>query len=146
MMQTMPSSLEDLADKNGVAPIHFAVNGSLMRGLKLNCNLRAVDAEFIREDITLPRYRLFSISDIYPGMYRVASGGTVAVEVWSVPASGLGTLLVSEPPGLCIGKVQLESGQEVLGVLAEPILCEGMRDITAFGGWRRYLAVINSLK
>jgi hypothetical protein len=29
---------------------------------------------------------------------------------------------------------------DVLGVLAEPLLCEGQRDITAPGGWRAYTA------
>jgi hypothetical protein len=28
----------------------------------------------------------------------------------------------------------------VLGVLGEPILCEGQKEITATGGWRSYLA------
>jgi hypothetical protein len=27
----------------------------------------------------------------------------------------------------------------VLGVLGEPFLCEGRREITAFGGWRAYV-------
>jgi hypothetical protein len=72
-------------------------------------------------------------------MVRVSSGGaTVAVEVWSVPAEGLAFILISEPPGLTIGKVSLEDGSEVLGVLGEPALCESQKDITAFGGWRAY--------
>jgi hypothetical protein len=28
----------------------------------------------------------------------------------------------------------------VLGVLGEPFLCAGRREITQFGGWRGYLA------
>ena len=49
-----------------------------------------------------------------------------------VPAAGLGAILLQEPPGLSIGKVKLANGEEVLGVLAEPILCEGQREITSF--------------
>ncbi len=72
-------------------------------------------------------------------MVRVAAGGVkVAVEVWEVPPEGLASILLKEPAGLSIGKVSLESGVEVLGVLAEPILCEGQREITHFGGWRAY--------
>jgi hypothetical protein len=119
----------------------LAVNGTLMRGLELNPNLLAVDATFLREDQTKPVYRIFSIGDRHPGMYRVAGGGvSVAVEIWSVPAGGVATVLLQEPPGLSIGKVQLEDGEMVLGVLAEPILCEGQREISAFGGWRAYRA------
>ena len=121
--------------------IHLAVNGTLMRGLELNPNMLAVGAEFVREDHTVPAYRIYSIGDRHPGMVRVAEGGvSVAVEVWAVPPEGLASILLKEPPGLSIGKVQLASGAEVLGVLAEPILCEGQREISAHGGWRAYTA------
>lgn len=119
--------------------ILLAVNGTLMRGLELNPNMLAVDATFVREDLTVAAYRLYSINDRHPGMVRVANGGvSVAVELWSVPPDGLATILLKEPPGLSIGKVSLVSGAEVLGVLAEPILCEGQKEITHLGGWRAY--------
>jgi gamma-glutamylcyclotransferase (GGCT)/AIG2-like uncharacterized protein YtfP len=119
----------------------LAVNGTLMRGLALNGNLLAAGATFVREARTAPVYRLWSIEDRHPAMVRVASGGVaVALEVWSVPAAGLAAILLQEPPGLSIGKVRLEDGTEVLGVLGEPVLCEGQREITAHGGWRAYLA------
>jgi gamma-glutamylcyclotransferase (GGCT)/AIG2-like uncharacterized protein YtfP len=119
----------------------LAVNGTLMRGLALNGNMLAAGASFVREARTAPVYRLWSIGDEHPAMVRVAKGGgAIAVEVWSVPTPGLASILQQEPPGLCIGKVRLEDGSEVLGVLGEPILCEGQREITAHGGWRAYLA------
>jgi hypothetical protein len=120
----------------------LAVNGTLMRGLALNGNLLAVGAHFVREARTAPIYRLWSIGDRHPAMVRATTGGAaIAVEVWSVPAAGLAPILRQEPPGLCIGKVQLSDGDEVLGVLGEPVLCEGQREITAHGGWRAYVAV-----
>jgi gamma-glutamylcyclotransferase (GGCT)/AIG2-like uncharacterized protein YtfP len=118
----------------------LVVNGTLMRGLALNGNLLAAGARFVRETRTAPAYRLYSIGDRHPAMVRVAAGGAaVAVEVWSVPAAGLTEILLKEPPGLSIGKVQLEDGSVVLGVLGEPVLCEGQREITEHGGWRAYL-------
>jgi gamma-glutamylcyclotransferase (GGCT)/AIG2-like uncharacterized protein YtfP len=120
--------------------ILLAVNGTLMRGLKLNPNMLAVGATFVQETKTEPAYRLWSINDCHPAMIRVREGGmAVDVEVWSVPASGLASILLNEPPGLTIGKVKLTSGEEVLGVLGEPILCEGQKEITLFGGWRGYI-------
>jgi hypothetical protein len=122
-------------------PIPLAVNGTLMRGLELNPNMLAAGAVFVREDATVPAYRLYSIHDRHPAMVRVATGGvSVAVEVWNVPPDGLASILLKEPPGLSIGKVSLQSGVEILGVLGEPILCEGQREITEFGGWRAYVA------
>jgi hypothetical protein len=119
----------------------LAVNGTLMRGLELNANLLDAGATFVREDETDACYRIWSISDRHPAMMRTpGEGGRVALEVWSVPVAGLAGILLAEPPGLAIGKVVLRDGSIVLGVLGEPFLCEGQREITAFGGWRAYIA------
>jgi hypothetical protein len=119
----------------------LAVNGTLMRGLALNPNLLDAGATFVRETTTAPAYRLWSIDDLHPAMIRARDGGgAVAVEIWRVPAAGLARILLGEPPGLSIGKVTLVDGSEVLGVLGEPILCEGQPEITEHGGWRAYVA------
>jgi hypothetical protein len=124
-----------------MAYFNLAVNGTLMRGLALNSNLLAVGATFLRETATEPTYRLWSIDDRHPAMVRVQEGGvTIAVELWRVPATGLGTLLWQEPSGLSIGKVRLQDGDMVLGVLGEPALCENQLEITQWGGWRAYIA------
>jgi hypothetical protein len=120
--------------------LDLAVNGTLMRGLELNRNLLAVAATFLREDTTEAAYRLWSIDDRHPAMLRVSQGGVaIAVEVWRVPLAGIGLLLLQEPPGLCVGRVCLSNGEVVLGVLAEPILCENQVEITDWGGWRAYV-------
>jgi gamma-glutamylcyclotransferase (GGCT)/AIG2-like uncharacterized protein YtfP len=119
----------------------LAVNGTLMRGLPLNGNLVDAGATFVREARTAPVYRLWSIEDRHPAMVRVQAGGVaVAVEVWAVPEAGLARILLGEPAGLSIGKVRLEDGSETLGVLGEPELCRGKREITAYRGWRAYIA------
>ncbi|VDZ71112.1 glutamyl-tRNA(Gln) amidotransferase subunit A [Atlantibacter hermannii] len=67
--------------------------------------------------------------------------GKAHVSRWSCgrfPPAGLGKILQNEPAGLCIGKVELDDGREVLGVLAEPWLVEGQKEITQLGGWRAY--------
>ncbi len=122
----------------------LAVNGTLMRGLELEQNLLRVRACFLCEAKTEKSYRLWSVQDAYPAMLRVdpadPSAAAVAVELWSVPASGLAELLQGEPAGLSIGKVRLFDGRMVFGVIGEPIAVGGMQEITAFGGWRGYLA------
>jgi hypothetical protein len=119
----------------------LAVNGTLMRGLELNANLVNVGATFVRADATDACYRIWSIDDRHPAMLRTPGEGTsVALEVWEVPLTGLAGILLAEPPGLAIGKVVLRDGSIVLGVLGEPFLCEGKREITAHGGWRAYIA------
>jgi hypothetical protein len=114
-----------------------------MRGLELEHNMIENGASFESEARTASCYRLWSINDAYPGMIRVDSedpgAAKIDVEVWRVPASGLAHILAGEPPGLAIGKIELEDGRFVFGVLAEPLTVKGMREITSFGGWRRYM-------
>ncbi|MBW4654078.1 MAG: glutamyl-tRNA amidotransferase [Kaiparowitsia implicata GSE-PSE-MK54-09C] len=119
--------------------LHLAVNGTLMRGLELNTNLLTVGATFVQEAETAPCYRLWSIGDRHPAMLKVASGGrAIALEVWALSPNGLVQVLLQEPPGLCIGTIELSDGKTPLGVLGEPWLCEGQREITQHGGWRAY--------
>lgn len=119
----------------------LAVNGTLMRGLELCKNMEDAGAEFVKEDATAPCYRLWSVNDNNPAMLKVKEGGvSVHLEVWEVPEAGLADILKKEPPGLSIGKVQLKDGSYVLGVIAEPWVVEGMKDISQFQGWRNYIA------
>lgn len=124
--------------------VELAVNGTLMRGLELEKNLLNVSAEFVREAKTQKCYRLWSIEDKNPAMIRVSPADTgavqVDVEVWRVPYGGLAVVLAGEPEGLSIGKVPLEDGTTVLGVIGEPELVKGMKEISRFGGWRQYIA------
>lgn len=119
----------------------LAVNGTLMRGLELCKNMEDAGAKFVKEDSTAPCYRLWSVNDNNPAMLKVKEGGiSVLLEVWSVPKAGLADILQKEPPGLSIGKVQLNDGSYVLGVIAEPWVVEGMKDISQYRGWRNYIA------
>ena len=120
--------------------ILLAVNGTLMRGLELNRNLVNAGAEFVKETTTSPAYRLWSIKDQYPAMIRDADEGqAIALEVWRIPVDALPALLEQEPPGLCLGKVELNGGTSVFGILGEPYICIGQQEITRYGGWRSYL-------
>lgn len=128
-----------------MATIYLAVNGTLMRGLELNENLRKVGAQFVREATTDAAYRLWTIHDRHPAMMRFQTGGReIALEIWEVPATAIATILQQEPPGLCIGRITLADGEPMLGVLGEAYLCESGVEITQWGGWRAYMASKNS--
>lgn len=123
---------------------HLAVNGTLMRGLELNANLTDVGATFVSEARTSPHYRLWSIDNRHPAMIRDPQlGAEIHLEIWDVSPEGLVTVLLQEPPGLCIGRITLSDGSEVLGVLGEPWLCESHPEITRWGGWRSYIASLH---
>jgi carbamate kinase len=138
----MADSGEESSNEQPGGAALLAVNGTLMRGLKLCANMDAAGATFVREATTEPVYRLWTIEDDHPAMVRVTdgSGVAVAVEVWSVPVDGLAGILLKEPAGLTIGKVRLDDGSTVLGVIGEPAESEGQREITEYRGWRAYVA------
>ncbi len=114
------------------------VNGTLMRGLALNKNLEG--AKFLGEFRTAPTYRIHSINDVHPGMYEVAEGGvSVAGELYSVPDDVWKSVEAGEPPNLYRGKIRLEDGREVWGILYPRELAEGKHpDISEHGDWREY--------
>lgn len=117
----------------------FAVNGTLMRGLELNPNLIAAGGTFVREARTAACYRLWSIGGRYPAMQRDEREGTaISLEIWDVPPVGLARILEQEPPGLAVGRILLEDGGSVLGVLAEAYILAEQPEISAYGGWRAY--------
>jgi gamma-glutamylcyclotransferase (GGCT)/AIG2-like uncharacterized protein YtfP len=126
----------------GMAAFELFVNGTLMRGLKLHENLSG--AEFLGEFRTAPRYRIFSIGDVHPGMFEVDPGETgvaVAGELYRVPDDVWQRVEAGEPPGLYRGRVTLEDGREVWGILFPREMAEGKhREITEFGDWRSYWA------
>lgn len=117
------------------------VNGTLMRGLKLHPNLDG--ATFLGAFMTAPKYRIFSIGDVHPGMFEVdeASGETgIAVpgELYDMPDEVWERVESGEPPGLYRGPVELEDGRVVPGILFPREMTAGHREITEFGGWREY--------
>jgi len=121
--------------------ITFAVNGTLMRGLLLNKNLLDLNAEFVSETRTCSSYRLWSIQDEYPAMIRdEKEGKKIDIELWKLSPDALISILMKEPLGLCLGKVEMEDGDVVLGVLGEPYIIFGQKEITEFGGWRQYIS------
>lgn len=119
----------------------FAVNGTLMRGFELNRSLVKGGAIFVGEARTAPIYRLWSIHNQYPAMLRDSQGGAaIAIELWDLSPRSLISILENEPPGLTAGRILLEDGRSVLGILGEPyILADGL-EITQYRGWREYRA------
>ena len=76
-------------------------------------------------------------------MVRADSGDAIEVEVWSLPESEFGSFVAAIPAPLGIGKVELADGSRVSGFICEQGGVQGAKDITAFTGWRAYIASQN---
>ncbi len=125
-------------------PLQVAVCGAHLRGLPLNHQLLELGGRFIREASTAPCYRLFALESVppKPGMLRSPDGGAaIALEIWELPAAGLGRFLTAIPAPLGLGKVELDDGSQVTCFLVESAAVEGSHEITAYGGWKSYLGI-----
>jgi gamma-glutamylcyclotransferase (GGCT)/AIG2-like uncharacterized protein YtfP len=115
------------------------VNGTLMRGLVLHKNLAG--AEFLGEFRTLPKYRLYTINDVHPGMYPVEEGGVaVTGELYRMSDETWAKVEAGEPPHLYCGDVYLEDGRVVDGILYPQEEAVKYPEISKFGDWRLYMA------
>jgi allophanate hydrolase len=133
--QTLPPAAEPdalAADETAL----FCI-GAHMAGLPLNHQVTSLGGRFLREAHTQPGYRLFALGN-RPGMVRAADGAAIAGEVWALPTSAIGALLVQVPPPLGFGTVVLDDGP-TLGFLAESAGIGDAPDITHLGGWRAWL-------
>jgi allophanate hydrolase len=77
-----------------------------------------------------------------PGMLRVEAGkgASIELEIWSLSSSAFGKFVNAIPAPMAIGTVRLADGRSVKGFLVEPEVLGEARDITAYGGWRKYMA------
>jgi len=75
-------------------------------------------------------------------MLRVAAGtgASIELEVWALPAAAFGKFVAAVPPPLSIGTVRLADGRGVKGFIVEAADVDGAREISAFGGWRAFMA------
>ncbi|MEU0338893.1 allophanate hydrolase [Streptomyces bobili] len=121
---------------------YVAVAGAHLTGQPLNPQLLTLGAVLDRTTTTAPVYRLHALRTTppKPGLVHVGGGGApVEVEVWRLPAAGLGALLSALPRPMSLGRVTLADGTELPGFLCEPSALTDAQDITAYGGWRAYL-------
>jgi len=129
--------------KAGSGLIQVVVCGAHMSGLPLNKELTERGGRLVRACRTAPAYRLFALPGgppERPGLLRGETGAAIEVEVWEIPVGSFGSFVGGIPAPLAIGSIELEDGRRVKGFLCEAHATKGARDITEFGGWRKYLA------
>lgn len=129
------------------ATMAVAVVGAHLTGMPLNSQLTERGAQLVQACSTAAHYRLYALPNTTPpkpGLKRVAAdGAAIAVEVWDMPVSQLGSFLALIPPPLGLGKVELADESWVTGFICEGLALDAALDVTEHGGWRAY---VQSLK
>jgi allophanate hydrolase len=129
--------------------LSLAVVGAHLAGLPLHGQLVERGCRLRARTHSAPHYRLYALPGTVPpkpGLARVPAGETgfaIALEVYDMPLSALGSFLALIPSPLGLGSVQLADGSWVKGFICEGTALApagGAKDISAFGGWRAYLA------
>ena len=122
----------------------IVVCGAHLDGLPLNHQLRDRGARLLRATDTAAQYRLYALAGgppARPGLVRVGEGGVaIAVEVWELPSSEVGSFLAGIPAPLGLGRLQLADGSWETGFICTPEGLRGATDISEWGGWKAWRA------
>jgi allophanate hydrolase len=139
MPQTPPVDLTGVS-----ARVKLAVVGAHLAAMPLHWQLISRNARLVRRGRTAPVYRLYAMAGTAPpkpALEHVGVGGAaVEVEVYELDIEAFGSFVCEVPAPLAIGTVTLDDGEEVKGFVCEPRALSRATDITAFGGWRAYIA------
>jgi allophanate hydrolase len=128
----------------GTDEIAIAVVGAHLSGMALNGELKALGGRLLEATATAPDYKLYELDTTppKPGMLRVeaGAGSSIELEVWALPTTAFAQFVAAIPPPLSIGTVRLADGRGVKGFIVEPTAVNRARDISAFNGWRAFVA------
>ncbi|MBK0034236.1 allophanate hydrolase [Erwinia sp. S43] len=127
------------------SPLHvrIAVVGAHLTGMPLNHQLTRRDAVLVEETTTAACYRLYALANTTPakpGLAKDSAGAAITVELWDIPLARFGEFVAEIPAPLGIGTLELADGRTVKGFICEPAALAEATEITAFGGWRNWLA------
>ncbi len=133
------------------ATVRVAVVGAHLSEMPLNSQLTEREAQLVGSTATSASYQLFALPNTAPpkpGLLRVpaGTGHQIALEIWEMPAAHYGSFVAMIPSPLGIGSLELADGSSVQGFLCEALATQGALDISHLGGWRAYIASLNSNK
>jgi allophanate hydrolase len=124
--------------------IAIAVVGAHLSGMALNGELQMLGGRLLEAAVTAPEYKLYALDTTppKPGMLRTdpGKGSAIKLELWALSAASFGKFVAAIPPPLSIGTIRLSDGRGIKGFIVEPAAIDGARDISAFGGWRAFMA------
>ncbi len=139
--QVLPASQTHRITTHATIPV--VVAGAHLNGLPLNWQLRERGASFVMTTTTSKAYQMYALAGgppYRPGLIRdTQQGAAIDVEVWEIPAAEFGGFVAAIPAPLGIGKIELADGRWLTGFICEGYAIADAKEITEFGGWRKYI-------
>ena len=123
--------------------VTVAVLGAHLAGQPLNHQLTSRGGTLVEVTHSAAAYRLVVLDGHLPkpGLLRdTTANASVELEIWRLDHLGFGQFVAEIPAPLTIGTIELEDGRTVQGFLCESEAAASAPDISAFGGWRAWLA------
>jgi allophanate hydrolase len=138
-------ALLTIADRFHRGVVSLAVVGAHLSGQPLNWQLTQRGARLLKTCRTARGYRLYALDATAPpkpGLVRDENfeGPGIEVEVWAIGAEHFGSFVAAVPAPLGIGSATLDDGQIVKCFICESYAIAAAKEITEFGGWRKYLS------
>lgn len=131
------------SSRNDNENMKVLVCGAHMSDLPLNHQLTDLSASLLEKTKTAASYQLYALAGgppYRPGLVRQSKEGcAIDVEVWKIATSALGEFIQNIPEPLGLGKVEIDSGEQVIGFICQPEGIQTATNISHFGGWRNYL-------
>ncbi len=122
----------------------LAVAGAHLNGQPANRELVELGGRLHARARTAGGYQMFTVPGPFPrpGLIDTGKGPEdgIEIEVWSLPHAGFAQLFTRVAPPLHLGQMSLDDGTRIQGFACDSGAADAAHDISAFGGWRAYLA------
>lgn len=140
-----PPPVADSRIDSPIETVTLVVVGHHLSGQPRSRDLLEHGGHVLAGTTTAQRYRLLRTGGAGPVPVLVTApdgGAAIEVETWRLPAAALPDILARSSQSVCLGRVELADGSTEIGFVADTSALddEDLTDITAFGGWRNYLA------
>lgn len=126
----------------GAPFVDLFVVGAHLPGQPLEHELTGRGARYVGTAATSPAYRLYALDTRppKPGLVHTNGGGAeIAGGVWRVPSAGFASFVRALPSPMSVGPAELSDGRMITGFGCATSALDSAVDITAHGGWLRYL-------
>ena len=134
---------ELIVKSTAIPSIQLAVVGAHLQGLPLHYQLVDRHVRLVKACNTAKSYRLYALPNTKPpkpGLVKdPVNGAKIALEVYEMPITEVGSFLELIPTPLGLGSVELDDGTWVKGFICEPYAINGAKDISHLGGWKAYI-------